>query len=511
LKPFQILREIISVSFATVSGGMPGIDILLLVTGVLVFAGLLAVGILSKGEGEKIAFRRALFAALVFPLPFALLGLLNFPGQVIAGWILLGLFWGTLLLLILPIRIVAAPRDGAPKSRFDERDTIFSRAYLEEDSVRFHEYYERRPQNLEADKHFRREPGLLSLQSREADSLAFAAVEAGFFTEEHLRFITDGAVSPERIRVEPEEITEYIRGLSRYLGAHSVGFTLLRPEHLYTTGGRREWYGKPVKNDHKYAIAFTVEMNYRMTRQGPKPGTVMETARQYLRAGEIAVQIAEFIRRLGYSARAHISSHYEVICPLVAREAGLGEIGRMGLLMTPRLGPRVRLSVVTTELPLVAEPRSFDGTVIEFCEICEKCAAVCPSQSIPRGQRREENGVLRWRIDAESCYTYWCKAGTDCSRCMGVCPYSHPDAPLHSLVRLLVKHAGVFRRVAPLLDDLLYGKRPKPLEPMDWQRSSKMNKQEYLPPVPSKHPGSVDLSGEVVSRIVDQEDLDLPS
>jgi len=456
---------------------LPVVDLLLLVTGVLLFAGLLTVGISSVVEGNHTAFRRSLLAALLFPLPFALLGLLNFPGQVIPGWILLSLFWGLLVVLVLPIRIAPVPRDGAPADRFDERDTIFSRANLEPGTVRFKEYYRRCPQNLEADERFRREPGLLSLRSREADRLAFAAVEAGFFTEEHLRFITDGAVSPERLRVEPEEIAEYIRGLAGYLGAHSVGFTLLRPEHLYTIGGRREWYGKRIENDHKYAIAFAVEMDYRMTRQGPGPGTVMETAKQYLRVAEIAVQIAEFIRRLGYSSRAHISSHYEVICPLVARDAGLGEIGRMGLLMTPRLGPRVRLSVVTTELPLVAEQRSFDGTVIEFCENCEKCATVCPSQSIPRGGRSEENGVLRWRINAESCYTYWCTVGTDCSRCMGVCPYSHPDTPLHGLVRFLAKHAGVFRTVAPRLDDLLYGKKPRPMEPAGWQRFSAASKR----------------------------------
>jgi reductive dehalogenase len=455
--------------------GVPAIDVLLLATGVLVFAGLLAVGISAIVEGGQTAFRRSLLAAFSFPVPFVLLGLINFPGQAVAGWTLLGSFWGLLVVLMLPIRIVPAPRDGMPAGRVDERDTIFSRADLEAGTARFREYYQRRPQNREADDRFRKEPGLLSPRSREADCLAFAAVEAGFFAEEHLRFITDAAVSPERIPLGPIEITEYIRQLAIYLGAHSVGFAQLRPEHLYTIGGRREWYGKPIENNHKYAIAFTVEMSYRMTRQGPGPGTVMETAKQYLRAAEIAVQVAEFIRRLGYSARAHISSRYQVVCPLVARDAGLGEIGRMGLLMTPRLGPRVRLSVVTTELPLVVEPRKFDSTVIEFCEICEKCAAVCPGQSIPRGVRTEENGVLRWKIDAESCYTYWCKAGTDCSRCLGVCPYSHPDTPLHRLVRFLVKHDGVFRRAAPLLDDLLYGKRPKPLEPADWQRISRGN------------------------------------
>ena len=453
-----------------------GLDLIVLLTGILLFAGLLAVAVISKLEGERIAFRRALIAAVFAPLPFVLTGTSSFPGRTILGGILLALFWGAAAVLIVPIRITPPRRDGVPRARFDERDTIFSRAELEPGTDRFEEYYGRRPEHLSADSRFRAQPGLLAMSSREADRAAFAAVEAGFMTEEHLRFITDGKVSQERIQVERAEITRYIRGLARYLGAHSVGFTLLRQEHLYTVSGRREWYGQAVENDHKYAIALTVEMDYRMTRQGPASGTVMETARQYLRAAEIAVQVAAFIRGLGYAARAHISSRYQVICPLVARDAGLGEIGRMGLLMTPQLGPRVRIAVVTTELPLVVEPRRFDGTMIEFCENCGKCAAVCPSQAIPRVGRTEQNGVLRWKIDADSCYSFWCKAGTDCSRCMGVCPYSHPNTALHNLVRFLIRHCGVFRRIAPFFDDLLYGKKPGPHAPAKWQ-TARIEKQ----------------------------------
>ena len=466
--------------------GLSSIDTLLLVTGVLLFVGFVTAGILSKLEREPTAFRRFLLAALSLPAPFLLLGLVTFSGQAILGWILLGLFWGAAVILFMPIRIGPVPKDGVPADRFDERDTIFSRADLEPGSPRFKKYYERCPENLQADDRFREQPGLLSPRSWEADRFAFAAVGAGFMTEEHLRFITDGPVSAEQRRVDPVEITRYIRGWAKYLGAHSVGFTPLKDYHLYTVGGRREWYGKPIENDHRYAIALTVEMDYQLTRQGPKPGTVMETAKQYLRAAEIAVQIAGFIRRLGYSARSHISSHYEVICPLVARDAGLGEIGRMGLLMTPRLGPRVRLSVVTTELPLVADTRTFDGTMIAFCEACEKCAAVCPSRSIPPGDRTEENGVLRWKINPETCFTYWCKVGTDCGRCMAVCPYSHPVTFMHNLVRFLVKHFGVFRRIAPLLDDLLYGKKPKPREPAAWQRIPTIENTETESPAEKK-------------------------
>jgi len=449
---------------------MSTVDVVLLIIGILLFLCLSILSIFSKIEGEKTAARRLLLATLIIPTPFLLLGLVEFPGQEISAWIVVGLSWGTALTLLLPIRITPVPRDGVPADRVDERDTIFSRADLEPGSPRFKGYYKRRPENLEPDNRFRSEPGLLSLKSREADPFAFAAVEAGFLTEEHLRFIADGPVSGEQTRVDPSEITRYIRGWAKYLGAHSVGITLLKDTHLYTVRGRREWYGKPIQNDHRYAVALTVEMDYRMIRQGPKPGTVMETAKQYLRAAEIAVQIAGFIRRLGYSARAHISSHYEVICPLVARDAGLGEIGRMGLLMTPGLGPRVRISVVSTELPLVADTRRFDNTMIEFCESCEKCAAVCPSQSIPWGDRAEENGVLRWKINAENCFTYWCKVGTDCGRCVAVCPYSHPDNLMHNIVRLLLKHSGLFRRIAPFLDDILYGRKPGLMEPACWQK-----------------------------------------
>ena len=38
----------------------------------------------------------------------------------------------------------------------------------------------------------------------------------------------------------------------------------------------------------------------------------------------IAVDVAKYLRELGYSARAHIDGNYRVIAPLVARAAGLG-------------------------------------------------------------------------------------------------------------------------------------------------------------------------------------------
>jgi hypothetical protein len=77
-----------------------------------------------------------------------------------------------------------------------------------------------------------------------------------------------------------------------------------------------------------------------MIAANPAAPGIMESVRQYVEAGRVAIQLANAIRRSGYPALAHIDGNYRVIAPRVARDAGLGEIGRMGMLMTPRYGPR---------------------------------------------------------------------------------------------------------------------------------------------------------------------------
>jgi reductive dehalogenase len=214
-------------------------------------------------------------------------------------------------------------------------------------------------------------------------------------------------------------------------------------------------------------------MDRAMVATAPQAPTVMESARQYVEAARVAIQLANFIRRLGYPARAHIDGNYRVIAPLVARDAGLGEIGRMGLLMTPSLGPRVRLGVVTTDLPLAPDGRGGDCSVLDFCLSCHKCADCCPVRAIPQGDRREIEGALRWRIDADVCFRYWNVVGTDCARCVAVCPYAHPDSALHRPVRWVVRRSGVARRAALWLDDLFYGRKPAPKPWPAWLRAGR--------------------------------------
>lgn len=359
--------------------------------------------------------------------------------------------------------------------KFDERDTIFSRAELEPGTQQYEEYYRNNAEKKNLDDAFRRLPGYLAPDSREADAVMFASANANLYACDNLQNIVDGPATEEKIKLSPEKITRYLKEWIKRLGAHSVGITHLQDYHVYSVGGRKERYGIPIQPTHTYAIAFTVEINFSMVKHAPYAPAAMEYAQQYLHVGTIAVQVAAFLRSLGYSSRAHIDANYQVICPLVARDAGLGEIGRMSILMTPDLGPRVRIAVVTTEAPFLVDRRTDDKTIIDFCKRCKKCAVSCPAQAISYNDREHDNGISRWKINHEKCYTYWCDVGTDCARCVAVCPYAYPDTLLHNTVRYCVKHFALFRRIAPGLDTIFYGKKPKPAPLEDWQKVQKSN------------------------------------
>ncbi len=75
----------------------------------------------------------------------------------------------------------------------------------------------------------------------------------------------------------------------------------------------------------------------------------------------------------------------------VAQAAGLGVLGKNNLLITPHLGPRVRLGALVTTAPLDPdEPLSKD-----VCGDCEACIAACPGNALSEPGRTHTGRCLR--------------------------------------------------------------------------------------------------------------------
>lgn len=436
-----------------------------LITGIVISLALLYAVVVFYRENERLALSRTLLLLLLIPAPVILIFVYRLE---VAEYVVVGIAFILCVLFVVPFKTPAGLVDKLPADRIDERDIMFSRNELVPGTERYEKYYLQNPQNKVKDDAFREEAGLLSPKSKYYHQKAFTASEASFRTIDQLHDYVDGEPSNNKKSVDKDELTKFLKGWAKDIGAIDVGITKVHPYHFYTFKGRRDDYDKPIEIKHKTAIAFTVEMTHEMVAPAPQASIIMESARQYLESGRIAVQLAGFIRELGYNARAHIDGNYQVICPLVARDAGLGEIGRMGLLMTPKLGPRVRIGVVTTDLELEEDEYIPNNSAIDFCVMCKKCAECCPSQSIQFENPVSINGVKRWQINSEACFTYWCKAGTDCGRCMAVCPYSHPNQALHNFIRWGIKNSRFFRKIAVLLDDFFYARKPKPHKLPSW-------------------------------------------
>jgi len=427
-------------------------------------------------EGDRRPAAVTLAAALALLLPLALLLSWDYPGRSWVVVALLFLFCTVCAMLSVKVRSEGLISMGA-QARVDERDAVFHRFYrLEPGSEDFESYYSSHPEKRSFDDRVRAMPALAEPGSRTHHPLNSPFQAACFEVCEELVSDLESKrppVSGETVQASAEEFTRRIKGFARYLGAAEVGCTTLNQAYVYSHVGRSQGsWGEAIELAHTHAVALAVPMSHEMLRHAPDSPATTETAFEYLEAAKIALVLARYIQRLGYQARAHVDTNYRVMCVPVAADAGLGELGRLGLLVTPRLGPRVRLAVVTTDLPLGQDPPAVFG-VQDFCSFCRKCVDACPSGSVDAGEKREIGGVLKWQTVQDDCYRQWRVGGSDCALCVKVCPYSHPEGPAHSLVRWLTRRNHLSRRLALWADDLAYGRCPAASYPYpDWHDRS---------------------------------------
>ena len=368
--------------------------------------------------------------------------------------------WSLGLLYFIPLSKPTPMVISGITERVDERDTMFAREEYRPGTDTYEKYYAEHPQYKDPDDRLRGLPELLGPGGYYYNPERVRQIKAVFKTIQALTTQVDGEVSAGRSNIDPLSITSEIKDLVLRMGADEVGIAQLNKMFIYSHVGRGpEPWGKPIELNHQTAVVFTLEMAYDSVQQAPDMPITEETALQYLRAADISVSLARYIRNLGYPARAHISeSNYQVMMPPVAHDAGLGELSRMGYLISLKFGARVRLGAVTTDLPLIHDRPKVFG-VQDFCAICLKCARNCPSAAIPHGGKTITRGVEKWQLNAEKCMRYWRMAGTDCGLCMKVCPFSHSPTLVHNVIRAGIKYSAFARRVSMWGDEFFYGRK----------------------------------------------------
>ncbi len=367
-----------------------------------------------------------------------------------------------------------------PLEPFDQRDSVFTRARLKPGDPHYDDYYARHPEREKVDGSSRALPNLATpgghayreveaalVQAQfEASDLIASAVEArsdrgGGGTPAGLGSGASSA-SIEKTDRSPAELARLVKDTARFLGADDVGVAPLDPAQVYSHRGRPlERYGDPVDLPHRSAVVMVFRMRHEMVQAGPEMIATAETARVYQQAAAACFAMADMLQRLGLAARAHVDSNYLLICPPLAVDAGLGELGRNGVLIHPVFGPELRLGVVTVDVEIARDEPGCWG-IADFCRGCAKCAELCPSAAIPAGETCISRGAEKWPLDADRCYHLWRTMGTDCGVCLRVCPFAKPDTPLHRMVRRVAARTSRFTKFFLWWDNRLYGHSSRP-------------------------------------------------
>ena len=274
-----------------------------------------------------------------------------------------------------------------------------------------------------------------------------------------------------RPETSPKEASRMVRKAAEMLGADQVGFAELDRRWVYS-----HYFDQETKKD--FPIKFSDEPGYEEhdqptqledgTRVIPKemkyvvvmlhewgkgldgtehaPTLLTEglSTLAYARMAPTLWMVAEFIRGLGYNA-IPAANDTALSIPL-AVDAGLGQLGRHGLLINPEVGARCRISKIFTDLPL--EPAgAVDSGITEFCNACLKCVPKCGTKAITTGNRSFEpldesnaTGVLSWKVDAKKCMTFQNRVGSTCSTCVRRCAWTKPPNKMYAIPRFFIRN-----------------------------------------------------------------------
>ena len=211
----------------------------------------------------------------------------------------------------------------------------------------------------------------------------------------------------------PPEFLEQLKEFAQSHGVGAIEFVKLPQDLIF------QEMGALFDN----AIVLAMEMSKEKIDKAASQETMNMVFATYDDLGKSANRIAEFLREQGYAAQADHPLGGLVLFPPLAQKAGIGWVGKHGLLITPEFGPRVRLAAVYTSIQnLPFAETNEHGWIDEYCKTCGQCIKDCPPQAILEEVVTHDTGRVT-RVKQKECFEYFAQY-YGCSICIKVCPFS---------------------------------------------------------------------------------------
>ena len=209
--------------------------------------------------------------------------------------------------------------------------------------------------------------------------------------------------------VSAAELTRQLRERAREQGLGAIGVTAYDPKYTF-----EHFKGREAGDT---AVVVVLEQHYGATQACVGTRSNSAAWDSTVEAVILASELAEFLKGRGHRAYAH-SGREAVLIPY-AVQAGLGQLGLNGQLLTPHAGSRCRLALLTTDATLVHD-EPIDYGIPAICDKCQVCVRRCPTGAIT-AQRKVHRGVEKAKVWQHRCFPAIAQAD-GCAVCMKVCP-----------------------------------------------------------------------------------------
>jgi Pyruvate/2-oxoacid:ferredoxin oxidoreductase delta subunit len=214
-------------------------------------------------------------------------------------------------------------------------------------------------------------------------------------------------------KVREEDLSQLKKDIIAYAAdvGYICGFTKIDRRFIAKGDDRRFPYDT--------AVVLGMEMDKELLDEVPAPGDKLFDFEIYMESGKRVFDVANFIRSKGYRCYARVPFDGCVKYPPHAINAGLGELGAMGVVITKEYGPRVRWTMISLKADIEID-KPVDLNMAAYCDDCLLCVKACPGKAISEN-RIWWRGVLKRKNQDTKCWPYFVEYD-GCGICLKVCP-----------------------------------------------------------------------------------------
>jgi arsenite methyltransferase len=196
------------------------------------------------------------------------------------------------------------------------------------------------------------------------------------------------------------------------IGIKDIGYAQITPELLI----RDKFIQYPN------AIVLTMEMGKEIIEATPGPEAQKLNNSAYEKLGDISYKLSDYLRKQGYATEVAHPYGGIVKFSQLGQKASLGWIGQSGLLITPELGPRQKISAIFVSIANLPIKNSNEHSwITNYCEKCGKCIKACPEKALIETETC--CGGKETEFIQELCIG--CSEG--CTYCIEGCPFDQKD------------------------------------------------------------------------------------